>query len=89
MQTEAIPQYVNSVIADTVSCYETHASLDSLFMHANATSDPPEGSEADKALEWLRRINKDCGANEVLAAAQQELDQFNVSGGLDLLQEQM
>ncbi|MHA6234009.1 hypothetical protein [Pseudomonas fluorescens group sp. PF-69] len=58
-------------------------------MYANAPGDPPEGNEADKALEWLRRINKNCGADEVLASAEQKLDQFKVSGGLDLLQEQM
>jgi len=58
-------------------------------MYAHAPGDPPKGCEADKALEWLRRINKDCGADEVLATAQQELDQFKVSGGMDLLQEQM
>ncbi|MEX5690967.1 abortive infection family protein [Pseudomonas syringae] len=35
--------------------------MDSLFMYAEAPGDPPDGSKAVKALEWLRRINKECG----------------------------
>lgn len=54
-----IPAYVISAIADVVSQVETRASLDSLFMYADAPGDPPEGSKAVKALEWLRRINKE------------------------------
>jgi len=56
-----IPQFVISAIADTVAESETHASLDSLFMYADAPGEPPEGSKPVKALEWLRRINKECG----------------------------
>lgn len=54
-----IPAPVISVIADVSSSRETHASLDSLFMYANAPGDPPDGSKHVKALEWLRRVNKD------------------------------
>lgn len=54
-----IPSYVISAIADVVSQVETHASLNSLFMYADAPGDPPEGSKPVKALEWLRRINKE------------------------------
>lgn len=61
MDNFAIPSYLISAIADAISSSETHASLDSLFMYANAPGDPPEGSKAVKALEWLRRINKECG----------------------------
>lgn len=61
MDNFAIPSYLISAIADAVSSSETHASLDSLFMYANAPGDPPEGSKAVKALEWLRRVNKECG----------------------------
>ncbi|RMW09866.1 hypothetical protein ALP03_00072 [Pseudomonas amygdali pv. tabaci] len=61
MESLVIPSYLISAIADAVSASETHASLDSLFMYANAPGDPPEGSKAVKALEWLRRINKECG----------------------------
>ncbi|WP_321958142.1 abortive infection family protein [Paraburkholderia bannensis] len=55
----AIPAPIISVIADIASGRETHASLDSLFMYAAAPGDPPDGSKHVKALEWLRRVNKD------------------------------
>lgn len=42
-----------------MSLRETHASLDSLFMHAGAPGDPPEGSKRVKAQDWLRRVNAD------------------------------
>lgn len=70
MQNYSIPQYLMSSIADAVSSLETHASLDSLFLYANAPGDPPEGSKAVKALDWLRRISKECGAD---AAAQRSM----------------
>jgi len=54
-----IPAPIISVVADIASGRETHASLDSLFMYAAAPGDPPEGSKHVKALEWLRRVNKD------------------------------
>lgn len=54
-----IPAPVISVVADIASGRETHASLDSLFMYAAAPGDPPDGSKHVKALEWLRRVNKD------------------------------
>lgn len=56
---QLIPTPVISVLADISSSRETHASLDSLFMYASAPGDPPEGSKHVKALEWLRRVNKD------------------------------
>lgn len=58
MENYTVPSYVISSIAETVSENETHASLDNLFMYAEAPGEPPEGSKAVKALEWLRRINK-------------------------------
>ncbi|AHC34362.1 MULTISPECIES: abortive infection family protein [Pseudomonas] len=62
MENYTVPSYVISTIAETVSENETHASLDSLFMYAEAPGEPPEGSKAVKALEWLRRINKVSGS---------------------------
>ncbi|MDR6578494.1 abortive infection family protein [Pseudomonas extremaustralis] len=62
MENYTVPSYVISTIAETVSETETHASLDSLFMYAEAPGEPPEGSKAVKALEWLRRINKVSGS---------------------------
>lgn len=54
-----IPSPLVSVVADIVSQRETHASLDSLFLYGGAPEDPPLGSKHTKALEWLRRINKE------------------------------
>ncbi len=54
-----IPAPVLAVIAEIASSRESHATLDSLFTYAGASGDPPEGSKHAKALEWLRRTNKD------------------------------
>lgn len=56
-----VPAFVLAAVADAVAEAETHASLDSLFMYAEAPGDPPEGSKPVKALDWLRRINKESG----------------------------
>ncbi len=58
-----IPAPVLSVCADIVSRRETHATLDSLFVYAGAPGDPPPGSKAAKALDWLRITNKDENVN--------------------------
>jgi hypothetical protein len=54
-----IPQPVISVVANCISTIETHATLDNLFSYADAPGEPPSGSKPAKALEWLRRINKE------------------------------
>ena len=54
-----IPVPVIAACAQIMPDRETHASLVSLFMHAGAPGDPPEGSKPVKVQEWLRRINKD------------------------------
>lgn len=56
---QLIPSPIISVVADAVSSWETHATLDSLFLYAGAPGDPPAGSKYAKAIEWLRRVNKD------------------------------
>ncbi len=66
MENYNIPSYLISAIADTVAESETHASLDSLFMYADAPGEPPDGSKAVKALEWLRRINKEHDIDRLL-----------------------
>ncbi|NVN63938.1 ATP-dependent RNA helicase HrpA [Pseudomonas putida] len=66
MESYSIPSFLISAVADTVSESETHASLDSLFMYADAPGEPPEGSKAVKALEWLRRLNKESGIDRLL-----------------------
>jgi hypothetical protein len=58
-----IPAPVLSVCADIASRRETHATLDSLFVYAGAPGDPPPGSKAAKALDWLRITNKDENVN--------------------------
>lgn len=58
MKTQ-IPAPVIAIVAKLTSSYETHATIDSLFMHAGASGEPPEGSKFAKALEWLRKTNKD------------------------------
>jgi hypothetical protein len=58
-----IPAAVLAVCADAVSDLETHTSLDSLFIYAGATGDPPGGSKHTKALAWLRHTNKDPAAD--------------------------
>lgn len=57
MKTQ-IPSALIAVVSDLVALAETHASLDSLFMYAEAVGEPPEGSKPVKAQEWLRATNK-------------------------------
>jgi hypothetical protein len=54
-----IPAPLLSVCAEISASRETHATLESLFTYAGAPGDPPSGSKPAKALEWLRRTNKD------------------------------
>ena len=58
--TKQIPSPLISAVADIVIERETHASLDSLFLHGGAPEEPPPGSKHAKAIEWLRRVNKEC-----------------------------
>lgn len=57
-----IPAPILSVVADHMAVTRSHAQIDSLFMYADAPGEPPEGSKPVKALEWLRRTNRDCKA---------------------------
>jgi hypothetical protein len=50
-----IPSTLIAVCAEIVSRRESHATLDSLFMYAGASGDPPAASKQAKALEWLRK----------------------------------
>lgn len=56
---KTIPAPIIAVVSELVSQYETHATLDSLFMHAGAPGEPPPESKHSKAMAWLRRVNKD------------------------------
>lgn len=57
-----IPAPLLSVCADIAADLETHATLDSLFIYAGASGDPPQGNKVAKGLEWLRNTNKDQSA---------------------------
>jgi Abortive infection C-terminus len=59
MYRKEIPAPIISVLADNLPNLETHAGLDSLFLHANAPGDPPEGSKPVKTQSWLRKINRE------------------------------
>lgn len=65
---QLIPAPLLGTIAEVVSSYETHASLDSLFMYAGAPGNPPEGSKHVKAQEWLRQVNKDTSVDPLTIA---------------------
>lgn len=56
---KAIPAPLIAVLSEVLPEIESHASLDSLFMHAGAPGDPPAGSKQVKVQEWLRRVNRD------------------------------
>ena len=53
-----IPQSVIGALSEILPPCETHASIDSLFLYANAPGDPPDGSKPVKVQSWLRRVNK-------------------------------
>jgi len=59
MYQKKIPAPIIAVLADNLPELETHASLDNLFLYADAPGDPPEGSKPVKTQAWLRRINKE------------------------------
>lgn len=54
-----IPAPIIAVLSENLHNIESHASLNNLFMHADAPGDPPEGSKPVKVQQWLRRINKE------------------------------
>ncbi len=60
---KSIPAPVIAAVAELVTEWETHATLDSLFMYAGAPGDPPLESKHAKALAWLRRANQEEGVD--------------------------
>jgi hypothetical protein len=62
-----IPTPLIALISDVVSNWETHATLDSLFLYAGAPGEPPAGSKQVKALDWLRQVNTDVSIVDPLA----------------------
>jgi len=59
MSKKEIPAPIIAVLAENLPNLESHASLDNLFLYADAPGDPPEGSKPVKTQAWLRRINKE------------------------------
>lgn len=57
--SKPIPTPLVALVAELCAEQETHASLNSLFMYAEATGEPPEGSKQVKAQSWLRITNKE------------------------------
>ncbi|MEZ9504926.1 hypothetical protein AB4154_20315 [Vibrio sp. 10N.286.51.B11] len=55
----SIPAPVIAVLSNNLAALETHASLDNLFLYADAPGEPPEGSKPVKVQAWLRLINKE------------------------------
>ncbi|MDN5506172.1 MAG: ATP-dependent RNA helicase HrpA, partial [Comamonas sp.] len=58
MNQNQIPAPVIAVVSELVSHAESHASLDNLFMYAEAFGPTPDGSKPVKATAWLRATNK-------------------------------
>ena len=54
-----IPAPLIAALSEVIPDCETHASMDNLFLHADAPGDPPEGNKQAKAQAWLRRANKE------------------------------
>ena len=66
MISKAIPSPVISVCAEIIAKRESHASLNSLFLYAEASGEAPENlSKSAKALAWLRNTNKDNNKNSL------------------------
>jgi hypothetical protein len=59
MSKKQIPAPVIAVLAENMPNMETHASLDNLFLYAEAPGNPPGGSKSVKTQAWLRIINKE------------------------------
>lgn len=59
MSKKQIPGPIIALLSDYLGTGETHASLDNLFLYAEAPGDPPEGSKIVKTQAWLRRVNKE------------------------------
>lgn len=52
-----IPAPLIATLSKHLADLETQASLNNLFLHAEAPGEPPDCAKAAKVQEWLRRIN--------------------------------
>lgn len=57
-QTTRIPGPIIAALSSDLPEFETHASLNELFLHADAPGEPPEGSKPVKVQAWLRAVNQ-------------------------------
>ena len=58
IEARKIPSPVISVLSEHMSEIETHASIDNLFLYADAPDEIPDGSKREKVTMWLRQTNK-------------------------------
>lgn len=58
MLKQTIPSQLVSIISNIIAESETHATLDNLFMYANAPGHPPIGNKIAKAQTWLMSTNQ-------------------------------
>ena len=58
MSTQLIPLEIIAFLSKELPKFETHASIDSLFLYADAPSPIPDGSKPVKVKEWLFSVNK-------------------------------
>ncbi|MDQ7995206.1 MAG: abortive infection family protein [Luteibacter sp.] len=56
-----IPSPIISLLSSGLSDFETHATLDALFLHADAPGEPPAGAKQAKVQAWLHTVNKQAG----------------------------
>lgn len=54
-----IPSSIITVLSDEIPKFESHDSIDDLFIYSDAPRDIPEGSKPNKVKAWLRKINKE------------------------------
>ena len=57
MPNQKIPSSLIGLLGPILGDSYTHTDLDSLFMYAGATGDPPEGNKTRKVQVWLRKTN--------------------------------
>lgn len=57
--TQKIPAPIIAILSEYLPKIETHATIDSRFMYADAPGEPPEESKPAKVTAWLQRINQE------------------------------
>ena len=60
-----IPQKIIGLLSQIIPDFETHASINSLFLYAGAPANIPEGNKSVKVQEWLMACNIDLEVDEI------------------------